>query len=190
MSSAIDIASAALVKLGDKPIASFDEGTVTATTVSTLYPVTRDTLLSCKDWRFAIRSERLARVASTDPVDYACQYQLPDDYIRAISAGLSDYTTSKGLAYDIRCNRLFTNGDGIYLKYIARVDEAFMPAWFVTALIDRLAADLCMAISDDSRRFNLLRQDALHSLGEARRLDGQQRTPLAIRNDALIKVRF
>ena len=190
MPSAVDIVSQALVKLGDNPIASFDEGTTSATMASAVYATERDALLSTKDWGFAVRTEKLAATTDHLESDYDFQYQIPDDFIRAVSLGLSDSARSKGIEYDICENRIYTDADGVYLKYVSRVDENYMPAFFVAALVDKLAAVLCIPITDNSARSEGLSRVARLSEQQARLVDGQQRTPKYLDADDLIRARY
>ena len=60
--SAIALCSRALLKLGARPIAGFDEGTVEAGVAANLFPSTRDALLSGHSWSFATAQLRLPRL--------------------------------------------------------------------------------------------------------------------------------
>ena len=91
--SAVEICSAALLKLGAASIRSFTEGSVEADTASALYGPTRDSLLGCHPWSFA--------------------------------------------------------NDG-------KANEADFPNHFTCALINRLAAEFCLPLTENTARAELL----------------------------------
>ena len=87
--SAIALCSRALLKLGARPIASFDEGTAEAEVAANLYPSLRDALLSAHAWSFATAQLRLPRLEAPPVADFDSAFQLPADFLRAISAGVA-----------------------------------------------------------------------------------------------------
>jgi len=66
--SAVQLCARALVKLGARPIASFDEATAESEVCATLYPGIRDALVSAHPWSFATAQARLARLVAHAPV--------------------------------------------------------------------------------------------------------------------------
>ena len=83
--SAISLCSKALIKLGARPIVSFNENTAEAEVASQLYTSVRDAMLSAYPWRFATSQSELARLAENPKADYAYSYQLPNDFLRVLS---------------------------------------------------------------------------------------------------------
>ena len=98
--SAIALCSRALLRLGARSIASFDEGTAEAEVCANLYPVARDALLSAHPWNFATGQARLARLSAVPVADFSHAFQLPGDFLRVLSAGGGG--RGRGLAYRIR----------------------------------------------------------------------------------------
>ncbi len=84
--TSIALCARALVKLGARSIASFDEGTAEAEIAAVLYPSVRDGLLSAHPWSFATGQATLARLAQQPVADHAFAYQLPPDFLRAFFA--------------------------------------------------------------------------------------------------------
>ena len=84
--SAISLCSKALIKLGAQPIISFNENTVEAQVALQLYQSVRDALLSSYPWRFATAQIHLNRLQENPQADYMYSYQLPNDFLRALSA--------------------------------------------------------------------------------------------------------
>ena len=126
--SAIALCSRALLRLGARSIASFDEGTAEAEVCANLYPVARDALLSAHPWNFATGQARLARLSAVPVADFSHAFQLPGDFLRVLSAGGGG--RGRGLAYRIHERRLHANAESVTLTYIFRPDESTFPPFF------------------------------------------------------------
>ena len=87
--SGIALASRALLKLGAGTIASFDEGTAESEIAGNLYPSLRDALISAHPWSFATAQAVLPKLAAEPVADFAFAFQLPSDFLRALSAAAS-----------------------------------------------------------------------------------------------------
>ena len=85
--TAIGLCGRALIKLGAIAIASFEDGSAEAEVAAALYGPTRDALLSANAWSFASVQAALPRLAEPPVADYACAFQLPADFLRALAAG-------------------------------------------------------------------------------------------------------
>ena len=142
--SSIALCSRALLKLGASPISGFEEGTAESLIAGTLYASTRDALLSVYPWSFATAQRRLARLNATPTADYNYAYQLPGDFLRALSAGQSG--RGRGITYRIAERRLHTNAEDAVLTYIFRPQESETPPYFDQVLIARLAAEFVLPL--------------------------------------------
>lgn len=185
--SAIALCSRALLKIGAATIASFDEGSAEAEVAANLYPPIRDALISAHPWNFATGQATLPRLAAEPVADYAYAYQLPADFLRALSAGNGG--RGFGVAYRIAESRLHTDAEELVLTYVLRPDEAAFPPFFDQALIARLAAEFCIPVTESSARAELLYRLAEEEFRRAKLADGQQDTPLAITDFPLVEVR-
>ncbi len=185
--SALALSSRALLKIGAQTIAGFDEGTAEAEVAANLYPSARDALLSAHPWTFATAQRALPRLAGVPPADYAHAFQLPADYLRALSAGASG--RGQGVAYRIAENRLHASVAAVMLTYIFRPDEAEFPPFFASALIAKLAAEFCIPLTENTARAELLYRLADSELRAARLTDSQQDTPRAIEDFSLVAAR-
>lgn len=185
--SAIALSSRALLKIGAATIASFDEGSAEAEVAANLYPPVRDALLSSHPWNFATGQVTLPRLAALPIADYAYAYQLPADFLRALSAGIGG--RGFGITYRIAENRLHTDADEAVLTYVFRPDEMSFPPFFAQALIARLAAEFCIPLTESSARAELLYKLAEDEFRRAKLADGQQDTPQAITDFPLVDVR-
>ncbi|MBF0355010.1 MAG: hypothetical protein HQL43_07235 [Alphaproteobacteria bacterium] len=185
--SSIALCSRALLKIGASTIASFDEGTAEAEVAANLYPSIRDAMLSSHPWNFASGQTSLARLSAAPVADYAYAFQLPGDFLRALSAGVTG--RGRGLDYRIAESRLHTDAEQVVLTYVFRPAETDFPPFFDSALIARLAAEFCAPITESTARAELLFKLAEDEFRRAKLIDGQQDTPTSIENFPLVDVR-
>lgn len=183
----IGLCSRALARIGAHPITSFSDGTAEAEIAGILYGPSRDALLSAYGWSFATGQVALVRLTDPPLADYQYAYQLPTDFLRALSAGAPG--RGRGLRYRIFRNALHTDAEAVTLTYIFRPEEEEFPPYFDMALIARLAAEFCIPVTEGTSRaealFNLAEQD----FARARQIDAQQDTPNRIEDFSLIEAR-
>ncbi|HSV27967.1 MAG TPA: hypothetical protein VLL76_00370, partial [Candidatus Omnitrophota bacterium] len=170
--SAIALCSRALLKIGAATIASFDDGTAESEVAANLYPAVRDALLSSHPWNFATGQVTLPRLAAQPVADYAHAFQLPADFLRALSAGVSG--RGFGLSYRIAESRLHCDSDEVVLTYVFRPDELSFPPFFDQALIARLAAEFCIPLTESTTRAEFLYRLSEDEFRRAKLIDGQQ----------------
>lgn len=185
--SSIALSSRALLKLGADTIASFEEGTAEAEVAANLYPSTRDALLSAHPWSFASAQSVLAKLSATPVADFSAAFQLPADFLRALSAGPSG--RGRGIDYRIAERRLHANTDPVVLSYIFRPDEFDFPPFFDQVLITRLAAEFCIPLTESTSRSESLHKLADLEFRRAKTIDSQQDTPGRIEDFSLLEVR-
>lgn len=185
--SAIALCSRALLKIGAATIASFDEGTAESEVAANLYPPLRDALLSSHPWNFATGQVSLPRLAAQPVADFAHAFQLPPDFLRALSAGISG--RGQGLIYRIAENRLHCDSEEAVLTYVFRPEEASFPPFFDQALIARLAAEFCIPLTESTTRAEMLHRLSEDEYRRAKLIDGQQDIPSAITDFPLVEVR-
>jgi hypothetical protein len=83
----IGLCSRALTRIGAHPITSFSDGTAESEIAGILYGSARDALLSAYGWSFATGQVQLTQLSTPPVADYRYAYQLPNDFLRAMSAG-------------------------------------------------------------------------------------------------------
>ena len=172
--SAIALCSRALLKLGADGIASFDEGTAEAEVSANLYPSIRDALLSSHPWSFATGQAALPKLAAAPVADFANAFQLPADFLRALSAGTG--VRGRGIDYRLHESRLHTDADPVVLSYIFRPAESAFPPFFDQAVIARLAAEFCLPLTESTSRAEVLFKLAEQEFRRAKTIDSQQDT--------------
>ncbi len=149
-----------------------------------LYPAARDALLSLHPWSFATAQATLPRLAAKPVADFAHAFQLPAGFLRALSAGAPG--SGRGLSYRLFEDRLHCDSEQVTLSYIFRPEEGALPPFFASALATRLAAELCIPLTENTSRAQMLFAQAEAELRAARLADSQQATPRAIEHFPLI----
>ena len=98
--------------------------------------------------------------------------------------------SGRGLVYRVFGARLHADAESILLTYQRRVPEAEFPAHFASALVARLAAELCLPVTENSSRSEVLFKLAAAELQLAKLLDSQQSTPGRVEDYSLITARL
>ncbi len=183
----IGLCSRALVRLGAAPITSFNDDTAESEIANALFAPVRDAMLSSYPWTFATGQLALTKLNDAPLADYQNAFQLPLDFLRAISAG--DGQRGRGLNYRLVNGQLYTNADAVVLTYIYRPEEESFPPFFDMALITKLAAEFCIPVTESTSRSTALYKLAKDEFAMARQIDAQQDSPNRIEDFTLIDVR-
>ena len=186
--TSIDLCSRALTKIGAKSISAFNEDSAEASVAEQLYTPTVEGILSSYPWRFATAQKELARLKEKPTGDFRYAYALPNDFLRAISAG--PIGIGKGLTYRLIGNQLHTDSESVLLTYLFRPDESNFPPFFSQVLISHLAAEFCLPLTESTNRTEHLRKIAEQDLSKARHIDAQQSVPSSFQDFSLIEVRL
>lgn len=185
--SPIALCSRALLRLGADTITSFDEGSAEAEIAANLYPSARDALLSSYPWSFATAQTVLSPLTVQPVADFEHAFQLPSDFLRALSAG--DGGRGRGINYRIAERRIHADQSSLTLTYIFRPAEETFPPFFDQALIARLAAEFCIPLTESTSRSETLFKLAEDEYRRSKTIDSQQDQPGRIENFSLIEAR-
>lgn len=183
----IALCSRALIRLGAKPITTMNDGNAESEVSNLLYAPVRDALLSSYGWSFSTEQKELTRLAEPPLADYAYAYQLPNGFLRALSAGSSG--RGRGMHYRIARGALHSNAESVILTYIYRPAEEECPPYFDSILIARLTAEFCIPLTENTSRAEMLYRIAEQEFAKARQIDAQQDSPGRIENFSLIDAR-
>ncbi len=183
----VGLCSRALIRLGAAPITSFADGTAESEIAGALYAPTRDALLSAYSWSFAYGQMELTPLVDAPVADFQKAFQLPNDYLRAMSAGRGG--RGRGLHYRIARGVLHTDAGEVTLSYIFRPEEEEFPPFFDMALIARLTAEFCIPVTENTSRAEALYKIADMEFSRARQIDAQQDSPSRLENFSLTDVR-
>jgi hypothetical protein len=185
--TAIELCSAALVKIGARPIQTFDEPSAEAEVAKRLYTLNLDALLSAHPWSFTLSQLELVPEPEAPQADFAYGFTLPADCLKVLSAGVGG--SGRGLVYRVQGGQLLANASAITITYQRRVAEEALPAFFLPALLARLAAEFCLPLTEGTARAESLYQLAAAELRLARLIDSQQSTPQRVEDFTLIQAR-
>jgi len=151
----INLISTALMKIGASPITSISEDSAEAEVASNLYDAIKNSILSAHPWSFATKQISLTKSEVNEPIaDYDASFDLPSDFLRALSAGTGD--NGQGLTYRITGDKIHANADEINLTYIFAPNESEFPPFFNSALIAKLSAEFCIPLTENSSRTEIL----------------------------------
>lgn len=186
--SQIALINTALIKLGAYKITTLTDGTTESDIANALYSPVRDALLSLYPWSFATRQIVLSTPSITPPIaDYTYAFNLPADHLRTLSIG-SDGAGQGGI-YRQTNGRIETEYPSIILTYIARVAETVQPPFFDLVLINRLAAEFCIPLTENTTRADSFYKISEQELIRARTTDAMQDTPQQMTRFNLIDAR-
>jgi hypothetical protein len=183
--SDLDLTNAALVKLGALPIRGFDDADASAGVAAALYPVVAEAALTAHPWSFTLKRARLSEVVGEPLADFSVRYALPADFLRAI------YVDNRGSSprYALVGRELHSDARDVVLTYQYRPNEDVFPPFFRAALVAKLAAELCIPITESTSRAEALDRLAERELERAWSIDRTQDTPPRVSDDTLIRVR-
>lgn len=208
VTSELEIWNLALTRLGHDALSSVTEAGKAGDRCRLHYPVMRDTVLRAHPWNFAVRRASLAALDYTPAFEFTYAFALPTDpyCLRIIRTSWEANGFASGAVYgfpglvgygylpveyriesvsisgsDVRA--LLCNESTCSIEYIARItDVAQYDALFVDTLAARLAAELCITMTDNQSAAQTMMQFYQAKLTEARVIDAQEGTPREVVN--------
>lgn len=190
MASDVSICSAALMMLGDAPIATLDENTKRAMIVRTIYAQARDDVLRCHPWNCLTVRVLLSPETTVPAFGWTAQFIKPGDCLRVLGVGDEDYGPDD---YTTEGSRILANTDALKLVYVARKDEGEWDANLVGLMTRRIQLDLAYPITKSTSLRDTLRQEyyapRAGALAMAKAADGQENPPELLGQSTFIAVR-
>ena len=192
MASQTEIINAALLKLGEDPVASIDEDSAAGHLAKRTFSMLRDAVLSSHTWNFAIRRASLAVNATAPTWGYTQAYNLPsgpDAALRVLEVNGEDETTGK---WKVEGRTIVTDlSTPLEIRYIARTDiYGDYPPLFSEALASRLAYEWAIGIDGHVQDRQIFGREYREKIAEARSADGQEGIPDAVEANLWINSRF
>jgi hypothetical protein len=185
MATEIQIASNALILIGDNPISSFTEPGFGATAAANLYEDTYLAALSEHPWTFALKEQKLSKLSqSPDPeTGFQNAFQVPVDTVRIWAVfPFSNYTIVGDL--------LYSNQNELLMRYNHKPPETELPPHFVKSLEYKLAADFSISVTEDLQKHALFEQKAVRAFATARSIDSQGKPPVPIIDSPFVAARL
>lgn len=199
MAGQIEIVNRALFKLGALPLASMGDNNKQARIMSGLWDTVRKAELRRHLWSFALKRTALPALASAPAWGYACAFQLPADFLRAvqvndllIAPSQADYRAGDDSAYAIEGGTLVTDFSApLKLRYVADItDPGAFDALFVEALAAKLAYEACEGITQSNEKKNTASQDYQSAVKAAAMVAAIEKPPQGIADDAWMLARL
>ncbi len=219
MASEVSICNLALGWLGANLITSLDDDNREAQLCKTNYPDIRDAVLEEREWTFAVRRIQLAPLVLPPVYGYAHQFLLPPDVLRILNLPNTQFTDpgsslliGGGLGASAvgpdqqpqlntfrkesiedpsaTGNVVLANTDTLIMRVIWRITNVglFSPL-FVQCLAQRIAADLCIPLTQNRGLWVDMWNVYQNKLARASAMDGTQGKMEVKRSEALQRVR-
>ncbi len=167
-STKIDMASNALLLIGDEPISSFDDPGAGATVAANLYDETYRSVLASHPWPFALKEQFLSRL-SQEPDEqtfYKYAFQLPADLIRI-------WKIMSHSNYDIVGLLVYSNEATLLCRYVYQVTETALPPHVVKAIEYKLAAEFAMSVTENANKAQYYEKKYLLQVAQAQTIESQ-----------------
>ncbi len=152
MANSVEIANFALGRLGAERILSItDPESENARLVNLHYDQTVKAVLRAHPWNCCTKRATLAQLADAPSFGYDHQYQLPNDFLRALYVNDVNSLDNRD-KWKIERNTLLSDDDSIQLVYIHHEEDAEQyDELLVEAISIKLAAALAGPITGDPR---------------------------------------
>jgi hypothetical protein len=192
MVSEVSICNQALGWLGQNPIASLNDQSHRAQLCRDNYPHLRDTVLESRMWTFA-RARHLSETTDRDAWDSSYTHSMPNNWLKAwrvYRSILSNGNKIPDETWWMEQRLILSQHPKVYIQGSERItDTSKFSSMFSQALAARIAADLCIPITEN----RLLQADMWQlyndKLEEAKTRDNQQGIAENFRSDTLITAR-
>lgn len=162
ITSVIDICNMALDYCNVRNITALDEKTKQSEKCSMWYDTIRKSLLMNMNASFSIKRAVLAEVANFNPVyGYDKAFALPSDCLQVLNLDSPIQDRFYQIEGDyLYCNQRFEN-EQIRIRYIADIkDVTKFDSEFCDCLALKLAEKICLPLTEDEQKTNMLKQYA------------------------------
>lgn len=179
MATEVSICSAALLRLGDRPIDSLDEQTDRSRLCANLYAQARDFIIRRHTWNSCITRASLAPLAAAPAFDWNHQFLLPANCLRVLSVGLKDEgLTPWRVEGSVSGRIILCDENPCYLRYVFRnEDPATWDPGLVEAVTDYLCELLAYPVTKSATVVELMTQKKERDGKVSRAIDGQEDVP-------------
>ena len=186
MASDVEIANAALSKLGEPGLLAFSDDSVAGRLATRTFADLRDALLREHPWNFASKRATLAAEVTAPDWGFARAYPVPADYLRLI-----ELDNPSRFPYRIESGRILSDlTSPIRIRYVKRVTSADeMDVLFRDALASRLAMEWAEPLSQTTSLTQEMAQLYQQKLRIARVADGQEDTHRRLVSSSFVDAR-
>ena len=184
MSSSVDIANSALIKLGEATIVTLDDPGVAGRTMKAQYDIKRKELLRRYPWNFGIKRSALAPDATAPAFGFANRFLVPNDCIKFLGlfddsdAGYRVNYSGTRIPYKLEGGYILSDENPLYVFYVKDVtDVSLFDPMFFEALAWKLAIEGGLAITNDGDRVAAAVSGYKEIIKEAKSADAMEGTP-------------
>lgn len=183
--TSIDLASNALLLIGEETISSFTDDTTAALVAANLYAPTYEGLLTLHPWRFASTKAQLARLVAAPINQWKYAFQLPNDFL------VAQHVDRGNDNFQIYADKLYTDQPTMILDYTYKPDESYLPAYFTELLEYKLASIFAIPITESATKADYYASIANTQLTRAKTIDSQSTPSIGpgLESSALINIR-
>ncbi len=167
-----DLCSMALLKLGEEPIQSFQDDTVSAKLSRTLFDSVIDTLIALHPWHFATSELTLTKNSEGT-------FIVPSNVLRIFK------TSGKIIG-----NQIYSDCDTVSIVAIMRTAPESFPSYFASLSATRLAMEFCVPLLGDQTLFRTLAALYETELQTAKFIDSTISVSTGPTDFSLISARF
>lgn len=183
----VSICSNALLLLGAQPINDLADANDRARLAANLFPSVRDSVLRSHPWNCAIKRVALAPDTTAPAFDFAFQFTLPDDFMRALSVGERDVEAE----FKIESGKLLCDDNPALLRYVWRnEDPATWDHMLVRAMELSMAQAMAYPITQSATLRDSVAGDLERHMKRARAVDGQDETSETLGDSPLLAARY
>ncbi|MDR1337912.1 MAG: hypothetical protein LBJ73_02695 [Rickettsiales bacterium] len=172
MLTKIDLCAAALLKLGEQPIQSWNDNTASAQLSRTLFDPVVDTLIASHPWKFATKKFNLNKTAEGD-------FQIPSDVLRVLHCG-----------GQVLGNKIISADETLSITALVRTPVENFPSYFISLAATKLAMEFCIPLAGDQTVFRMLVALYESELKSAKFIDSTISANAGVKEFSLISSRF
>lgn len=194
MTTAVRIASNALLRLGAGSINSFDEAAAEGDNIErvrlavNLWPTTRRMVLRAHPWNCAIKRVLLSRDVTPPAFGYVNRFLRPSDWLRTVAMGREDHHR---LNYRSEGQFFVSDEAALPLVYVFDNDNpATYDAALFLAIELAMAASMAYAVTGSTSLAEAAGAEYRNALQNARTADGQDDPPETLGDFPLMASRF
>jgi hypothetical protein len=206
----LDIVNLALMRLGESPIQSMDEGSTPARSAAALYDLSRRAVLRDYDWSFAIKIEHVPVTRSDEPGDkLSYSGVLPADCLRVVEVlpyegvgpfvvedavgvppGLIGSSPFRSEFFRVYNGKIYTHLRKPIVKYVRDEEDVdLFDSKFIEAFSYKLAGELAMAVRQ-SETLMASMLNAYQAVVNKAAEESQNEHDLALSQNPFVEVRY
>lgn len=183
-STETDVGNAALWKIGERPVLSFDDGNDRARFLKTRFADVRDDELRSYRWSFALKRARLSALATTPAHGFSYEYAIPPDCLQMVEIDgqdvvftLENSLAPGGAAFSLESGKILTDLSApLNVRYVRREESvAIWDPCFVEAVACRLAVEGAEPLTQSDTKKVRATQAYTAAIKNARRMNAIER---------------